>query len=250
MKIKIPRYEKDNRGGDQKKNIKESEKVNWTKKPLSYVEYIDLMRKTVVNDVINNDKHYKSFTQLIRGMNNNLATNPDRRLPVEKTQRDYERIYVYGKATGNEENVKYPVLVEKCMRDYSKERLIELMRNESFEYDISYYDRKESPSIEYHPNVIFFTPENKEHELTEHFKLFFTDTIKAIIIGYKCLVIYFEDYEKLETFVEQIVEFLGERKMIKKDENDDVQECDEANKTEDEKYPGQDEGEKKAEENG
>lgn len=256
MKYNAFAYKKDNRGGEHPKQKEEKEKVNWAKKPLNDVEYIDLMRRTIVNDVINHDNHYRSFTQLIRGMKNNLATNPDKRLPEEKTQRNLARTYVFGKPVGNDEDLKYPNLVQKCMKDYSRERLIELMRNEKFTYDMSFYDRTESPTKSVHPNLIFFTPEDKENELSDHFKLFFTDIIKGLIIGYKCLMIYFDDYDNLDAFVKTIEEFMGDRDILingQKKENSDSNNEAENEQTvpnSNQDQFGQDEGKKKAEENG
>lgn len=251
MKIHIPELKRDKRGGNHQKIKYKIKKANFNKTPLEYYEYIDLVQKTVVYDVVNEYNHYRSFSQLIYGMDNNIAMSPTRRLPSEKTQRDYIREYLLGSKSNNKKKFKYSELVKKCLKEYSREQLSLLMRNDDFTYDITYYDANESPSDYCHPNIIFFSPEGKEDELVKHFKVFFAENIKALMIGYKCLMIFFEDYENLEFFIKKIEELLGERDYYlngkKKRKKKVKKECQE-NMTPEQKQSGQDEGGKKAEE--
>lgn len=253
MKIHIPELKKDKRGGNHQKVKYKAKPANFAKEALDYFEYIELVHKTIVNDVVNEHHYYKSFSQLIHGMYNNIETNPSKRLPSEKTQRDYIREYLLGSKSNNKKKFKYSELVKNCLKEYSREQLALLMRNDEFTYDITYYDKKESPTRFYHPNIIFFAPEGKEEELIKHFKVFFSDIIKAIIIGYKCIMIFFEDFEKQELFIKQIEELLGERDYYqndKKKRKKKVIKENQENMSAEQEQSGQDEGEKKAEEIG
>lgn len=251
MKIHVPELKKDKRGGNHQKVRYKEEPVNLAKDALDYLEYIELVHKTIVNDVVNEYHYYKSFSQLIHGMRNNIETNPLKRLPSEKTQRDYIREYLLGSKSNNKKKFKYSELVKKCLKDYSKEQLELLMRNGDFIYDFTFYDANESPSDYCHPNIVFFSPEGKEDELAKHFKVFFAENIKALMIGYKCLMIFFEDYKNLEFFIKKIEELLGERDYYlngKKKRKKKVKKEGQEKMTSELKQSGQDEGVKKADE--
>ena len=87
------------RGGNHHNTSKTT--VNKSKSPLNYNEYIEYLQKTIIDDVNNETKYYKSISVLIKGMENNFSTHPFKRLPSVKTQQDYIRIFMYGKARKN-----------------------------------------------------------------------------------------------------------------------------------------------------
>ncbi len=203
------------RGGNHHNTSKTT--VNKSKSPLNYNEYIEYLQKTIIDDVNNETKYYKSISVLIKGMENNFSTHPFKRLPSVKTQQDYIRIFMYGKARKNEHEVSYRELEKRCIKNHAKNCLIKLMSNVEFPYDICYYNDKETPTKETYPQLFFFCPLGLENEISIHLNNYFDSDIKAMFVGIKCLMIIFDNFEKQENFTNEIHEILGEREIISND---------------------------------
>ena len=180
---------------------------------IKYEQYIDYLSDAVVSDAYSPDRKYYNVKDLIEGITKDYSSDVTFRLPSETSQRKWINDFVFGfienELNGNKKknSIDYDMVIRACRKRYAQKELSRLTQNT---YDIMYQEKKNDDSDEYYPYAVMFVPAGNESGILDCLTTYFKDdTIKGAICGYKCITIYFEDFDTQSSFIKNLTELLN-----------------------------------------
>lgn len=196
-----------------KKQATENNSKKTQKIMIKYEQYIDYLSDSVVSDACSPDRKYYNVKDLIEGITEDYSSNITYRLPSETSQRkwinDFVFTFIKNELNGEKKknSIDYDMVIRACRKRHAHKELSRLTQNT---YDIMYQEKKNDDSDEYYPYAVMFVPAGNESGILDCLTTYFKDdTIKGAICGYKCITIYFEDYTKQASFIENLTELLN-----------------------------------------
>ncbi len=180
---------------------------------IKYEQYIDYLSDAVVSDAYSPDRKYYNVKDLIEGITKDYSSDVTFRLPSETSQRkwinDFVFTFIKNELNGEKKknSIDYDMVIRACHKRHAQKELSRLTQNT---YDIMYQDINEVASTECYPSAVMFVPAGNESRILECLTTYFKDdTIKGAICGYKCITIYFEDFDTQASFIKNLTELLN-----------------------------------------